>query len=426
MKKLIIIIIALISFTAYSQDRIVINESSVELARVLGRDIFELNGVPFSQPIVTATNATANSGFFNTAYIPRKDSLYFKVSVNYMNGFVPEKDKSYSPSFPTAEFKDVDLLKYLEIDFLGGGGFKGIKDTVGLYTYLLRTLLYDGIKEGTIKFPDRTATILGSDNKKIEITKGSLSKSAQKRIDDIEDRYKQFNIQFPDSVLQQIFKTLDGLPGNFTLPKGSGMNTMQFAVPQIEIGSYLGTEILLRFIPKINYGETIGDFGFFGIGIKHSISQYFFDFDQERTFDLAVQFAYQNSTLENVFGETSASLKSNANIMNFNLQASKNIEDVVDVYSGISFEQIDISADFVYTIPIENQVQLGLVGPDKKVDPANGYPGDTKPQTTKLIVNDFNIKWVIGVKKDFGPVAIFASYNVSKFNIFNGGLQYSF
>lgn len=420
MKKLIIIIIALISFTAYSQERIQINESSVELARVLGRDIFELNGVPFSQPIVTATNATANSGFFNTAYIPRKDSLYFKVSVNYMNGFVPEKDKSYSPSFPTEKF---DLIKASSYITFGAGSELAIKDTVGLYTYLLRTLLYDGIKDGTISFPDRTATILGKDNKTIVITDGSLGKNAEKRISSIESLVGK---SLSDSVKNVIYNTLNGLPGSFTLPKGSGMNTMQFAVPQIEIGSYMGTEILLRFIPKINYGETIGDFGFFGIGIKHSISQYFFDFDQERTFDLAVQFAYQNSTLENVFGETSASLKSNANIMNFNLQASKNIKDIVDVYTGISFEQIDISADFVYTIPIENQVQLGLVGPDKKVDPANGYPGDTKPQTTKLVVNDFNIKWVIGVKKDFGPFAIFASYNVSKFNIFNGGLQYSF
>ena len=62
-----LIIIAIFSVSAYGQDRIEINESSVELARVLGKDIFELNGVPFSQPIVTATNATANSGFFNTS-----------------------------------------------------------------------------------------------------------------------------------------------------------------------------------------------------------------------------------------------------------------------------------------------------------------------------------------------------------------------
>lgn len=418
MKKLIVVFITIFSITTYSQDN-VINESAVELSRVLGKEIFELNGVPFSQPIVTATNATANSGFFNTAFIPRKDSLYFKVSVNYMNGFVPEADKSYSPSFPTEQFNIIEASKYVSF----GGGQFNVTDTVGLYTYLLKTLLYDGIADGSIVVPERTATLLGKDNKNIEITEGSFRKNAEKRISGLE---ALTNSKLSQELKDEIYKTLDGLPGSFDLPKGSGMNTMQFAVPQIEIGSYMGTELLLRFIPKINYGETIGDFGFFGVGLKHSISQYFFDFDQERTFDLAVQFAYQKSTLDNIFGETNAQLTSNANILNFNIQGSKNIEDIVDVYTGISFEQIDIVADFVYTLPIATQVELKLVDENKQVDPARGYPGDTKPQTTSLTVDDFNIKWVIGVKKDFGPLAIFASYNVSKFDIFNGGLQYSF
>ncbi|MEZ4723633.1 MAG: DUF6588 family protein [Candidatus Kapaibacterium sp.] len=418
MKKLIIIVFFLFAIKLYSQEN-VINESAVELSRVLGKEIFELNGVPFSQPIVTATNATANSGFFNTAFIPRKDSLYFKVSVNYMNGFVPEADKSYSPSFPTEKFNLFEASKYVSF----GGGEFNVTDTVGLYTYLLKTLLYDGIADGSIVVPERTATLLGKDNKNIEITKGSFRKNAEKRISVLE---ALTNSKLSQELKDEIYKTLNGLPGSFDLPKGSGMNTMQFAVPQIEIGSYMGTELLLRFIPKINYGETIGDFGFFGVGLKHSISQYFFDFDQERTFDLAVQFAYQKSTLDNIFGETNAQLTSNANILNFNIQGSKNIEDIVDVYTGISFEQIDIVADFVYTLPIVTQIELGLVDENKQVDPARGYPGDTKPQTTSLTVDDFNIKWVIGVKKDFGPVAIFASYNVSKFDIFNGGLQYSF
>lgn len=414
-------ICALTTQLSAQQDN-VINQSSVELARVLGKDIFELNGVPFSQPIVTATNATANSGFFNTAYIPKKDSLYFKISVNYMHGFVPEKDKNYTPSFPTEEFSESNLLKFVSLDLINKK--IGIRDTVGLYSYLLKTLLFDGLKDGTINFPKKTATILGKDNKVIDIKEGSLRKNAEKRINGLEDKYK---VQFPDSVINEVYKTLDGMPIYFTLPQGSGLNTMQFAVPQIEIGSYFGTEILIRYIPKINYGQTIGDFGFFGFGIKHSISQYFFEFDQERTFDLAVQFAYQNSTLHNIFGTTNAELNSNANIFNFNIQASKSFKDIIDVYTGISFEQIDIKADFLYTLPIEVQSQLGLVDKDHNnaVNPPQ-FPGDTKPQSTTLKVDDFNIKWILGVKKDFGPLAVFISYNLSKFDIFNGGLQYSF
>ena len=375
--------------------------------------------MPFTQPIVTATNATVNSGFFNTAYIPQDDSLYFKFSVNYMYGIVPDEDKVFSPSFPNEPFSLTKVSDYVSFDIFNNT--IEIQDTVGLYTYLLRTLIYDGIQDGTIEVPDETATLLGKDDKNIKITEGSLAQNGKERIESLEET---FGVEFPEEVLDQVIAALDGLPAIFTLPKGSGLNAMQFGVPQLEIGSYFGTEFLIRYIPKINYGQTIGDFGFFGVGLKHSISQYFFDFDQERTFDLAVQFAYQSSTLENVFGETNARMESNADILNFNIQASKNIEGYFDVYGGISFEQIDISADLTYTLPIEVQQQLNLVDENKETGP--GYPGDTKPQTTTLQVEDFNIKGILGIKKDIGPVSVFASYNISKFDIINGGLQYSF
>jgi hypothetical protein len=418
-KKIIIVLFLIACSTeTYSQEN-EINENSVELARVLGREIFELNGVPFTQPIVTATNATVNSGFFNTAFIPQKDSLYFKFSVNYMYGIVPEDDKSFSPAFPNEPFSLTKITDYASFDIINNT-FE-IQDTVGLYTYLLRTLIYDGLQDGSIEIPDESATLLGKDDKKIDLGDTSFVNNGRRRIESLEEL---FGVEFPEELKDEILSTLDGLPQFFTLPKGSGLNAMQFGVPQLEIGSYFGTEFLIRYIPKINYGQTIGDFGFFGVGLKHSISQYFFDFDQERTFDLAVQFAYQSSTLENVFGETNARMESNADILNFNIQASKNIEGYFDVYGGISFEQIDISADLTYTLPIEVQQQLNLVDENKETGP--GYPGDTKPQTTTLQVEDFNIKGILGIKKDIGPVSVFASYNISKFDIINGGLQYSF
>jgi hypothetical protein len=336
-----------------------------------------------------------------------------------MYGIVPEDDKSFSPAFPNEPFSLTKITDYASFDIINNT-FE-IQDTVGLYTYLLRTLIYDGLQDGSIEIPDESATLLGKDDKKIDLGDTSFVNNGRRRIESLEEL---FGVEFPEELKDEILSTLDGLPQFFTLPKGSGLNAMQFGVPQLEIGSYFGTEFLIRYIPKINYGQTIGDFGFFGVGLKHSISQYFFDFDQERTFDLAVQFAYQSSTLENVFGETNARMESNADILNFNIQASKNIEGYFDVYGGISFEQIDISADLTYTLPIEVQQQLNLVDENKETGP--GYPGDTKPQTTTLQVEDFNIKGILGIKKDIGPVSVFASYNISKFDIINGGLQYSF
>ena len=79
----------------------------------------------------------------------------------------------------------------------------------------------------------------------------------------------------PKGLQDTILTTISQFPTNFTLPQGGNINTMIAGVPQIEIGSLWGTELLIRFIPPVNLGENIGDFAFWGLGLKHSITQYF-------------------------------------------------------------------------------------------------------------------------------------------------------
>lgn len=421
---LLLLLLFLVSAKSFSQE---VNQNTVELARVFSKDIFESNGIPFSQPLVETVNATSNSGFFNTSYIPKKDSLYFKFSVNTMLGFIPESKMLYSPSFPSQEFNIFEALSYGQIQ---GDNFL-ITDSVGLYTYLLRTLIHDGIEDGSIQFPERSATIFGSTNEKIKIEDGSLANNAEKRISTLEAKT---GAELSEEVKQEILNTLDAMPGFFSLPKGANMSSLLFAIPQLEIGSYMGTEVLLRFIPKLDYGNTIGNFGFFGIGLKHSLTQYFYD-DRFRPFDMALQVAYQNTSLDNTIGETGAELNSNADILNVNLNFSKSIEDWFDIFSGLSFESINIESRFRYYLPVEVQAQLGLLpvirDPDEGfiteiLPPNEDFPGDTNPQSTSLNLNDFNIKWLIGLKKDIGPMTVFISYNISRIDLLNAGIQYNF
>ena len=58
-------------------------------------------------------------------------------------------------------------------------------------------------------------------------------------------------------------------------------------------------------------------------------------------------------------------------------------------------------------------------------DPANGYQGDDKPQTTNLNLNQDNFKFSFGINKEIGNFAIFAGYSVSQFNIATFGLAYT-
>ncbi len=413
-----------------------IDWNTVNLARAFGKDIFELNGVPYLQPMVESINATSNSRFFNQAYVPSEvDKPYFKISVNTMLGFVRDNQKTYSPQLPTAYF-DIsnpqtwgELQKYADIDLMHQKII--IKDTAGLMYYALKTVLYDGIygaHKGLIKVPQNSATILGKQDTLFYLPHNALDSLVRS------NPVYQF---LPKSFQDTLIATIAKFPESFALPPGANINTMFAIVPQFEIGSLFGTEMLIRFIPPVYMGSNIGHFAFWGIGLKHSISQYF----PGMPFDMAVQAVYQGTSLKNDIGVTSSKLNTMATFWDFNLQIGKSyLDDKLNFYSGFSFESININSDFTFTLPIALQWQLGLIEgkyvpvPNSKdsvfvlmpPDPARGFPGDSVKQTSNIRINDFNFKWVIGASYQIGPIAVFLDYNVSKFNIFTGGIEVSF
>jgi hypothetical protein len=215
------------------------------------------------------------------------------------------------------------------------------------------------------------------------------------------------------------------LPEFFDLPQGLEMNTMYALVPQFEIGSLWGTELLLRFIPPVQWDVNIGEFAFWGIGLKHSISQYFEDFP----FDLAIQAVYQGTYLKNQIGMTKADLKANATIWNFNLHASKHFENLFDVYTGFSSEFINIESDYIYTLSAQMQCDLGILQCEgNQALPPNPpeYPGDTQPQKTHISLSDSNFKWILGISVPIEPVALFLDMSISKFFMLSGGIEIRF
>jgi len=439
-KRLLFISVFFFGFNLTAQ----VNQTSVELSRLLSKDIFELNGVPFMQPLVEAVNATSNSRFFNSAYIPKQDSFYIKISVNGMMGFVRDDMKNYNPSFPTEQFNATEILNrgYVSIGLAGGQPTANISDTANLVAYLFRTLLYDGIYgDGSIQVPNEAATILGSQNKQIVFGEGTLQRLAENRLDSLEALFSSFGISqgIPDSLRAEILGAVNGVPSLFSLPPGGNFSTLIAGVPQIEIGSFMGTELLLRFIPPVNMGEEIGKFSFYGLGLKHSISQYL----PRADFDLAVQGVIQGTNLKNKVGVTNATLEANGRFMNFNIHGSKKFGEYFTLYSGFSYETINIDTRFTYALPIEIQYQLNLL--DKGVDrdengnlleksdpryrpaqtePTEGFPGDDKPQTAKLNLTAQNFKFVIGGNVEYEDFSLFMDYNISNFNIFTAGILY--
>lgn len=409
-----IIFLAAFSFllTDFQKTKSESNPFTIELARQFSSDIFNSNGIPFLEPVVKVVNLTSNTGFFSNAFVPNKVAKpYFHFSIEGMVGFVPDKYKTYTPYMPNEPYNPNEIGKYISI---GTNGFN--IDTAGLIHYFFLNLMYDGIygdHKGMITLPSSAPTALGNQNAYFDIRRSALDSLVH--FHPLNPLLEEYGLQ--DTVLNVI----NQFPERFTLPTGGNINNIIAGVPQLIIGSLWGTELLLRFVPKINLGSTIGDFSFWGVGLKHSITQYI----PNSPIDAALQVVYQGTSLENSIGVTNAQLEADANILNVNLHFSKEIPNILTVYTGFSYELIDISSTYTYTLPAEIQYQLGLLEPPN-TKPTPGFPGDQNPQTAYVDVSDNHFKFTLGIARAFGPVLISGNFNLTDMVLLGFSIGYNF
>lgn len=409
------------------------NPLSVEMARRVSKELLGPNSGPFMKPLVTTSNAAANSRFFRTAYIPTKvEKPYFRFGLHSMFGFVREDQKTYTPVAPRMTINEVladkEAAEYSINIFDPTKSTVKIKDTAGMVVNILKYLFDKGLKDTAnshMSFPDKSATIFGNSTAGLVLNNKYFLDQLQKDDPLLSALYNSTALS--QSVKDSLVKAIMGFPSFFALPTGGNISTVFAAIPQLEIGSLYGTELLLRFIPPMKIDKNVGEFAFWGIGLKHSLSQYF----DKRMFDAAIQVVYQGTHLENTIGVTNADLTSDGTMFNINLQASKHYEGIVDVFGGVSYETMTIASTYKYVLPAETQMQLGLLrNPGtptiKPVPEPPEWPGDTAPQTAEYNVSDSNIKVVLGVAKQIGPMTFFVDYSVSKFNIFSLGVDLTF
>lgn len=405
------------------------NPLSVEMARKVSKELLGPNSGPYMQPLVTTSNATANSRFFRTAYVPKKaGKIYFRFGIHSMFGFVRDDQKSYTPIAPRMTIEQVIAdTNAAVIDILQSTA--RIKDTAGMVVNILKYLFDKGLGKDSatsgISFPNKSATVFGNSTGGLTLNSNYFRDQLTK--DDLILSLLFNSNSLSKSVKDSLLLAIAGFPNYFSLPTGGNINTVFAAIPQLEIGSFYGTELLLRFVPPVKIDKNVGLFAFWGVGLKHSLSQYF----DKREVDAAIQVVYQGSHLENSIGVTNAELTSDAKIFNINLQVSKSYEGILDIFGGISYETISIASSYKYVLPVETQMQLGLLRnpgtPEilPRPEPPE-WPGDTNPQSAQYNLSDSNIKATVGIAKQAGPVTFFVDYSISKFNILSGGIDVTF
>jgi len=127
---------------------------------------------------------------------------------------------------------------------------------------------------------------------------------------------------------------------SFIYPGGFDLDAFGLAVPQLTIGSVMGTRAIVRFISlTLGDEDELGDFKFLGLGAQHSLSQYLTGLP----IDLAVGAMWQNFTI----GEDIV----DATAMAFNVTGSKKFGMAVSLepYVGLGLDSFTMDAEYTTT-----------------------------------------------------------------------------
>jgi len=180
----------------------------------------------------------------------------------------------------------------------------------------------------------------------------------------------------------------------FAFPGGFDLNSFGLAVPQLRLSSLAGTEAVIRWAAFETGESDLGNVDMFGIGGRHSISQYF---GENPTFDLAAGILYQTLDLgENDFGnpfvDTSA--------LTVQLQASRRMPvgfATFEPYGAVAYESLDLDVEYADTNDPPQPVAVSMEGEN-------------------------SFRFTIGAGFNFSAGQVWADYNFSDTSNFSFGL----
>lgn len=194
-----------------------------------------------------------------------------------------------------------------------------------------------------------------------------------------------------------------GGPGGFIItPPGINKTSIPAGYPQVGL-SLLGTEVILRYLPKISIVEG-NDIDMFGIGVKHNVSQYIPLFP----IDISAQVLYSTITITSTIPNTITNLINVTNLA-FNVHASKTL-GIITPYLGLQYESS--SMDLQYTI---------------NGDPSSGDPSLQTDRDVKVSVDgDNSFRAVLGASLKLAVIVLNADVSFSSQTIISSGLTFEF
>ena len=338
MKKLFILALVLVFSSSFAFADDSFQEELQKLA--------EVNARGYIFPAPTAFGSAINSGLFHTANT-HAPFLGFDISFKMMLAMVPDEDMIY----------DFALLDPIDFNYMG----------------------YDLSFSPADIYDNEAPTVFGEDKDELladpALVAGALEAQGG-----------------PTLTEEQIQQLINDYILPISIPPGYDIKGLPLLVPQVSFGLPMKSEVMLRFFPKTEINKDMGKFGFFGIGLKHSISQYIPLFPVS----VSVQFAYQSIS----FGDIITS-----NHTAFNLIASKGLV-LFTPYMGLGFESSSFELDYTY------------YNPNIPNDPGTPIKFDLDGE------NNFHMRF--GVNFKLLIIGINAEYAIGKYDVATVGAYVTF
>ncbi len=314
--------------------------SSIASAQDLGGSLAKVAG-PYSQayvgPAVDAFGMDLNSGLFHTAKVggslPFGLNLYIGVQIG--GTLVSSSDKSFSLAYQ-------DTMQYT--DPLGNA-----RRALATFTATNAPTIFGDKAAGQVSFHLVDTLTVGRQQYIVDST-GAIG-------------------------------TIGGLVSTSIAP---------LPIPQIGLGSLFGTDVMVRFLPKIKL-SSYGSVQLFGWGLRHSISQYI----PLIPIDIALQLGFQNFSIKDTSGNNVFKLSTFA----ANLEVSKTFA-ILTIYGGLQMEssKVDVSYSFTPT-------------------------GETQSVPISFSLNGKNkFRALLGLNLGLGPLTINGDYSLGTVNAVTAGL----
>jgi hypothetical protein len=129
---------------------------------------------------------------------------------------------------------------------------------------------------------------------------------------------------------------LDGYGGSqFIFPGGLDLSSFALPVPQLTVGGIMGSQVLVRWIAFDTGDSEVGNIKLFGIGARHSISQYL----PASPVDIAAGFTWQSFKVGDDLIDSKA--------FSIGAQASKRWA-VLEPYVGLGIDRFSMTTDYDY------------------------------------------------------------------------------